>query len=224
MLVLTKAPERFDIQYCKIEGVRAELFEQLFSVLEIKPSKDREIELLDLVKNLCVFVAQLPAYARNTKKLSPHGTGGSCRPFWSAGAREAFVYGSADRRADSIRSRPMRSQQACQEFVKTLKSGARRTESCIPGVCRIDCERNCVKPSIFGSFQEFRLRLQTGRSEFCLGVTESKFKRFAFASWTTSCRSPIGSNRSAAIWRLNLPPSGMMRKRTCSTAELAQLR
>ena len=31
MLVLTKAPERFDIQYCKIEGVRAELFEKLLA-------------------------------------------------------------------------------------------------------------------------------------------------------------------------------------------------
>ena len=70
MLVLTKAPERFDIQYCKIEGVRAELFERLLSVLKIEQPNDRDVELLDLVKNLCVFVAQLPAYARNSKRLS----------------------------------------------------------------------------------------------------------------------------------------------------------
>ena len=71
MLVLTKAPERFDIQYCKIEGVRAELFEKLLTVLEVKASQEREIELLDVVKKLCVFVAQLPTYVLNTKKLSP---------------------------------------------------------------------------------------------------------------------------------------------------------
>jgi hypothetical protein len=71
MLVLTKASERFDIQYCRIEGVRAELFERLLAVLEIHRPGDRDIELLDLVKNLCMFVAQLPVYERNTKRLSP---------------------------------------------------------------------------------------------------------------------------------------------------------
>ena len=70
MLVLTKAPERFDIQYCKIEGVRAELFQRLLPVLDIKGSAQQEIELLDVVKQLCVFVAQLPTYVLNTKKLS----------------------------------------------------------------------------------------------------------------------------------------------------------
>jgi hypothetical protein len=35
MLVLTKQPERFEIQYCKIEGVRAELFQKLLTVLLI---------------------------------------------------------------------------------------------------------------------------------------------------------------------------------------------
>lgn len=70
MRVLTKDPERFEIQYCKIEGVRAELFERLLAALRIEKPKDREIELLDLVRNLCVFVAQLPVYARNTKRLS----------------------------------------------------------------------------------------------------------------------------------------------------------
>jgi hypothetical protein len=70
MLLLTKAPERFDIQYCKIEGVRAELFEKLLTLLELKTSVDREVELLDVVKKLCVFVAQLPTYVRNTKRLT----------------------------------------------------------------------------------------------------------------------------------------------------------
>ncbi len=71
MLVLTKAPERFDIQYCKVEGVRAELFERLLTVLEIKSSEQREVELLDVVKKLCLFVAHLPNYVLNTKKLPP---------------------------------------------------------------------------------------------------------------------------------------------------------
>ena len=38
-LRMTKAPERFDMQYCKIEGVRAEVFERLLAVLEVKPDQ-----------------------------------------------------------------------------------------------------------------------------------------------------------------------------------------
>ncbi len=69
MLLLTKAPERFDVQFCKIQGVRADLFDKLVALLQIDRSKDREVELLDVVKHLCVFVAELPPYVRNTKKL-----------------------------------------------------------------------------------------------------------------------------------------------------------
>jgi hypothetical protein len=69
VLLLTKDPARFDIQYCKIDGVRAELFERLLTVLDVKTSQGRQAELLDVVKTLCVFVAQLPAYVLNTKRL-----------------------------------------------------------------------------------------------------------------------------------------------------------
>ena len=36
MRLLTKAPERFEIQYCRIEGVRAELFGKLLAVLALR--------------------------------------------------------------------------------------------------------------------------------------------------------------------------------------------
>lgn len=70
MLLLSKAPERFEMQYCRIEGVRAEIYHKLSSVLEIKPNGTKRVEVLDVVKPLCVFVAQLPDYVRNTKRLS----------------------------------------------------------------------------------------------------------------------------------------------------------
>lgn len=69
-LRMTKAPERFDIQYCKIEGVRSELFHRLAHILELPTNSNREVELLDVVRSLCQFVAQLPEYVRNTKRLS----------------------------------------------------------------------------------------------------------------------------------------------------------
>ncbi|MFL6416314.1 MAG: hypothetical protein ACJ74Y_11685 [Bryobacteraceae bacterium] len=68
-LRMTKAPEKFDIQYCKIEGVRAEVFKRLVAVLDLKPIAGRGVELLDVVKPLCQFVAKLPPYVLNTHKL-----------------------------------------------------------------------------------------------------------------------------------------------------------
>jgi hypothetical protein len=68
-LRMSKSPEKFDIQYCKIEGVRAELFEKLVGILELTDRKNKETELLDLVQELCQLVAKLPEYTRNTKRL-----------------------------------------------------------------------------------------------------------------------------------------------------------
>jgi hypothetical protein len=71
-LRMTKSPEKFEIQYCKIEGIRSILFQRLTQILELSPKAlGKEVELLDVVRNLCQFVAQLPEYVRNTKRLSP---------------------------------------------------------------------------------------------------------------------------------------------------------
>jgi hypothetical protein len=69
-LRMTRAPERFDIQYCRIEGVRSELFAKLIRLLDLSFTPDQDPELLDVVRKLCQFVANLPEYARNTKRLS----------------------------------------------------------------------------------------------------------------------------------------------------------
>ena len=68
---LIKSPDVFEIQYCRITGVRADLFERLLEILELAKSDEQKSELLDVVRPLCVFVAQLPAYVHNTKSLSP---------------------------------------------------------------------------------------------------------------------------------------------------------
>jgi len=69
-LQLTKNPQDFELQYCKIEGVRSELFAKLAEILKVRSARDAEVELLDVVRKLCTFVAQLEEYTRNTKRLS----------------------------------------------------------------------------------------------------------------------------------------------------------
>lgn len=69
-LRLTKAPENFEIQLCRITGLRQEVFNSLLKVLGLKPSGGHEPLVLDVVKPLCTFVADLPDYVRNTRRLS----------------------------------------------------------------------------------------------------------------------------------------------------------
>jgi len=69
-LRLSKNPEKFDIQYCKIEGSRAELFQQLVGLLKLPYRNEKDTELLGLVRELCDILAKLPDYTRTTNKLS----------------------------------------------------------------------------------------------------------------------------------------------------------
>ncbi len=67
---LTKATETFEIQYCRIGGVRAVVFEKLFRALN--PGKEQKgVDILDVVKPLFAFASDLPHYAHRTAALSP---------------------------------------------------------------------------------------------------------------------------------------------------------
>ena len=68
-LRLTKAPATFQIQHCKVDGVRLEVFKQLAISLARKVNA-RHPDLLDVVQPLCQFAAQLPDYTRRTTALS----------------------------------------------------------------------------------------------------------------------------------------------------------
>jgi hypothetical protein len=69
ILRLTKAPDTFDLQFCRVHGIRRTLFDKLTTVLDLN-IRSKKAEILDIVRPLCVFVAQLPDYARNTSRLS----------------------------------------------------------------------------------------------------------------------------------------------------------
>lgn len=178
MLVLTKAPERFDIQYCKIEGVRAELFQKLLMVLEVKGSQDREIELLDVVKKLCVFVAQLPAYVLNTKKLSP--TALTVRDTILNAREPAKLLFTELPKAcgfepilqDSTHGKPI------QPFVKTLKAALDDLRTAFPELQeRLRKELRTVF-DLPGTFQQFRTALAARAEQVVLTVKEPKLRAF----------------------------------------------
>jgi hypothetical protein len=69
-LRLTKLPGNFEIQYCRFAGVRATLYDKLLKILELRSEAGRKADLLDVVRPLCVFAAQLPQYTHKTKNLT----------------------------------------------------------------------------------------------------------------------------------------------------------
>jgi hypothetical protein len=67
---IAKVPELFEMQYCKLSGVRSEVFNQLLRVVDTNVDDSREPDLIDVVQPLVQFAATLPEYTRNTTKLS----------------------------------------------------------------------------------------------------------------------------------------------------------
>lgn len=69
-LRLTKQPSAFEAQLCRVAGVRMEVFRLLARIFAEEYSDDREYELLDVVRPLSVFAAQLPEYTRRKSNLA----------------------------------------------------------------------------------------------------------------------------------------------------------
>lgn len=67
---LSKAPETFELQYCKLSGVRSEVFNQLLSLVDAETDETRPADLIDVVRPLVKFAATLPDFSRNTSGLS----------------------------------------------------------------------------------------------------------------------------------------------------------
>lgn len=77
---LTKVPELFEIQYCKVAGVRSELFKRMLSLLEEEAPDTlseldgnratKRLNVLDIVRPLCLFAARLPPHVHKTNRLS----------------------------------------------------------------------------------------------------------------------------------------------------------
>lgn len=179
MLVLTKVPERFDIQFCKIEGVRTELFEKLISALDIQKKEKPSLELLDIVKNLCVFIAQLPAYVLNTKRLSPI----------ALAVRDSILNAQEPAKLlftdlpqacglKPISSTTTTDRNSVQSFVKIFKSALDELRAAFPELQERLRQSLRSAFNFSGSFQTFRTSLASVAEEVVLNVTETKLRAF----------------------------------------------
>ncbi|MBI4524601.1 MAG: hypothetical protein HY695_12405 [Deltaproteobacteria bacterium] len=181
-LRMTKAPERFDIQYCKIEGVRSELFHRLAQILELSKSSDRDVELLDVVRSLCQFVAQLPAYVQNTKRLS--NTALAVRSVILE-AREPvrMVFHDLPEAFGFKRFEigKVASTNEAQQFVLNLKKALDELKTAFLNL-QERIERGLAKEFGYGDrpANQYRRNLAERAEQLLVQVTENKLKAFAF--------------------------------------------
>lgn len=67
---LIRAPETFEIQYCHSDGVRTEVLQKAYQLISDGSLITDNPAVLDVVRPICIFVAELPEYSRRTRKLS----------------------------------------------------------------------------------------------------------------------------------------------------------
>ncbi len=223
MLVLTKAPERFEIQYCKIEGIRAQLFQKLLALLEVEPSRDRESELLDVVKRLCVFVAQLPPYVLNTKKLSPSAI--AVRDsILTAREPATLIFTDLPRACgfDSIGA-DARNNKTLQMFVTTLKASLDELRTSFP------CLQSRLKDELSkafdlsGLFHQARTQLRNRAQEILLTVTETKLRAFCLRLMDDKLPESDWIESVGSYLALKPPSKWHDAEEDIFTSELAQL-
>jgi hypothetical protein len=68
-LRLIKQPDSFELQLCRVAGVRAEVFRLLLECFATEAPTNRQSDLLDVVAPLCKFAANLPEYTRRSTSL-----------------------------------------------------------------------------------------------------------------------------------------------------------
>lgn len=122
-LRLVKAPETFEVQLARVTGVRAEVLDQLLTLLDVGVPPERKPVLLDIVTPLCTFAARLPEYAKKTSAIS--GTAKAVRSVLTE-AREPVKLLFRDLPVacgvEPIPSSEAVDDAAVQVFVRTLRS------------------------------------------------------------------------------------------------------
>jgi hypothetical protein len=180
-LRLVKVPQSFEVQYCRIEGVRSVVFEKLLELMHGDGSLARKPELLDVVRPLCQFAAQLPAFTHMTGKLSAR----------AAAVREVLLHAEepaillfkqlpeacgflefASDRSPSVGE--------VQHFVTVLKQALAELKAAYPDLL------NSMEIAVVaafdrpGRFEEVRRSLSAIATKLHFAVADSRLKAFCF--------------------------------------------
>ena len=207
ILRLTKAPDAFDLQFCRIQGVRRTLFDKLTTVLDLNV-RSKKAEILDIVRPLCVFVAQLPEYARNTARLTLPAR--AARDNILA-AREPGTL-LFKQLPEALDLQPFGSEQSSkidqdrvQEFVVCLKSALDELKTAYPNLMTRIRDKVLAAfdaPKSGAALQTFREELSNKCQDLVVNITDMDLKafclrlldsRFAEVDWLESVGSYVAT-------------------------------
>lgn len=194
LMRMTKIPEEFEIQYCKVNGVRSELFDKLVEVLGIKSSTKNRVDLLDVVRPLCVFAAQLPSYTHKTKKLSEEALA-IRRSLLKASEPSTLLFrelpeacGYAPFSADEGVN-----DHRVKDFVETLKNALSELRRAYPELqerMKLALVESFELGDAYKSFQDTRNALSLRAENIIIAVSQPRLK--AFCMRLLDCRLPEG--------------------------------
>jgi hypothetical protein len=175
---LIKAPANFDVQFCRISGPRAELFDAFRTMLDLPLQESFQPNLLDIVRPLFVLAARLPEYTRRTKNLS--ATALAVREVLLA-AREPgpFLFHDLPQACDFAPFEPgiQRSDDATR-FIQVLKDALDELKSAYHEL------RRRLKQALMRAFelpeQQLRETLALRAEAVATKVAEPRLKAFCF--------------------------------------------
>jgi hypothetical protein len=174
-----KLPEVFEMQYCDVGGVRAELFSKLMDLIASTGISKEHPELLDVVRPLCVFAAQLPPYTRNTRQLSKMAT--EVREALLASVEPAgLVFRELPRVCGfhEFTGSNKIERKRIEGFVRALRGALGELQMAYPRM--LDRIKAAVVGTLRGekTFSEFRVDLSKRARQVTIGVTEPRLKAF----------------------------------------------
>jgi hypothetical protein len=174
-----KLPEVFEIQYCDIGGVRAELFAKLLDLISSPAVSKAQPELLDVVRPLCVFAAQLPPYSRSTRQLSKVAM--DVRDVLLSTVEPAgLVFRELPRVCgfEEFTGSVKIDRKRMEGFVRTLRGALGELQMAYARM--LDRMKATVLDALRGDkpFGEFRVDLSRRAKEVSIGVTEPRLKAF----------------------------------------------
>jgi hypothetical protein len=144
----------------------------------VKPVEGRKVELLDVVKQLCLFVAQLPAYVLNTRKL-PLIALAVRDTILNAREPAALLFSDLPKACGfgPIAARATETTPSLL-FAKTLKSALDDLRVAYPELHERLRVRLRSAFDLPGSFQQFRSTLAERAEQILVGIAEPKLRAF----------------------------------------------
>jgi len=176
---LSKAPETFELQYCKLSGVRSEVFNQLLTVVDAETDEARPADLIDVVRPLCKFAATLPDYSRQTSGLSK-ATLAVRDALMNATEPATLLFeqlpSACGQPAISIRRRAK--DDSVKKYVRALKKSLGELRSAYPNLLTRIEDQLAVAFGSKANPGNTRKRLQQQAQDLSVYITEPTLKAF----------------------------------------------